>query len=192
MNKIIPAGIIQNIDNESGVNETAALIRFTTKHSSGIHPLAYMGAIGTNASSTNAVFVIGQRTAENAYSERLRIDPNGNVAIGTIDPKGSKLAVAGSIVAEKIKVKLQSAWPDYVFEEHYQLPSLLELEQFAKTNKHLPDMPKAEEVRREGIDVEEMNRKLLQKVEEITLFLIQQQKTIEQLQKEVLLLETQK
>ncbi|HEU4555609.1 MAG TPA: hypothetical protein VFS25_22375 [Chitinophaga sp.] len=173
---VFPNGIIQNITNESGVNETAALMRFTIKHSSGVYPIAYIGAIATSASASNAAFVIGQRTALNAYSERLRIDTNGNVGIGTTDSKGYKQAVAGDMIAEKIKVKQQSAWPDYVFADQYQLPSLQEVEQFVKTNKHLPDMPTAEEVKKEGMDVEEMNRKLLQKVEELTLYVIELKK----------------
>jgi hypothetical protein len=169
----IPKGIVQSIVNEFGVNETAALMRFTIKQGTGYHPPAYIGAVATSESSTNAVFVIGQRTSDNAYSERLRIDPNGNIGIGTTDPKGYKLAVAGNMIAEKIKVKLQSAWPDYVFGDQYQLPSLQEVEQYVKANKHLPDMPAAEAVKREGMDVEEMNRKLLQKVEELTLYVIE-------------------
>jgi len=97
---------------------------------------------------------------------------NGNVGIGTTDTEGYKLAVNGDAIFTKIKVKSYTAWPDYVFEEHYQLPSLLELEQFVKVNKHLPGMPVAEEVKKDGIDVEDMNRKLLHKVEELTLYLI--------------------
>jgi hypothetical protein len=110
---------------------------------------------------------------------------NGNVGIGTTDTKGYKLAVNGDAIFTKIKVKSFAAWPDYVFEEDYVLPALSEVEQFIKTNKYLPDIPSAKEVKENGIDVEEMNRKLLQKVEELTLYLIQQQKEITALKEQV-------
>ncbi|QJB30782.1 hypothetical protein HF329_05505 [Chitinophaga oryzae] len=87
------------------------------------------------------------------------------VGIGVTDTKGYKLAVGGSMIAERIKVKLQSAWPDYVFHETYRLPSLQELQQYIQTHRHLPDIPEAQEVAREGIDVGEMNKKLVQKIE---------------------------
>jgi len=179
---VVPNGILQNIDNESGVDGTAALLRFTIKAPSGIHPISYMGAVATGT-STSAI-VIGQRTT-NGYSERMRIDPNGNVAIGTIDPKGYKLAVAGTIITERIKVKLQSAWPDYVFQPEYKLPSLMELENFIKEHQHLPDVPSAEEVTKEGVDMGEMNKILLQKIEELTLHLIEQEKYRQAQDKEI-------
>jgi hypothetical protein len=107
---------------------------------------------------------------------------NGNVAIGTTDTKGYKLAVNGDAMFTRIKVKSYEAWPDYVFDEQYQLPSLHDVEQYIKTNRHLPDMPAAAEVKKEGMDVEEMNRKLLQKVEELTLYIIQQEKRLQELE----------
>jgi len=103
----------------------------------------------------------------------------GNVGIGTADPKGYKLAVAGNMIAESIKVQLQSSWADYVFDEDYELPKLNEIESFVKKNKHLPGIPSAAEVKSEGIDLGEMNEKLLKKIEELTLHLIEQNKTIE-------------
>ena len=110
---------------------------------------------------------------------------NGNVGIGTNDTKGYKLAVNGDAIFTKIKVKSLAAWPDYVFEGDYALPVLSEVEQFIKTNKYLPDMPSAKDVKENGMDVEEMNRKLLQKVEELTLYLIQQEKEITILKQQI-------
>lgn len=107
---------------------------------------------------------------------------NGNVGIGTLDTKGYKLAVAGSMIAERVKVKMQSAWPDYVFEKDYKLPSLQELEAYIQQHKHLPDVPVATEVAEKGLDLGEMNRVLLQKVEELTLHLIEQEKKIKALE----------
>ncbi len=105
----------------------------------------------------------------------------GNVGIGVTDTKGYKLAVGGSMIAEKIKVKLKTAWPDYVFAPEYTLPSLQEVEAHIKQYQHLPDMPSAKEVAAEGIDLGEMNRKLLQKVEELTLYIIDLKKEVEAL-----------
>ena len=109
----------------------------------------------------------------------LTINNNtGNVAIGGIDSKGYKLSVAGTMIAEKIKVKNQSAWPDFVFDADYQLPSLQSVENFIKANKHLPEIPSARDIARDDHDLAEMNKKLLQKVEELTLYLIDQQKQL--------------
>ncbi|MEM6831250.1 MAG: hypothetical protein AAF551_12110, partial [Bacteroidota bacterium] len=72
-------------------------------------------------------------------------------------------------------------WPDYVFAEDYNLPSIESIEQFIKSEKHLPEMPTAEEVAADGVALGEMNRLLLQKVEELTLYTIEQQKEIKQL-----------
>lgn len=109
---------------------------------------------------------------------------NGNVGIGVLDTQGYKLAVGGTMIAEKIKVKLQTAWPDFVFEKEYQLPSLTELAKYIADNKHLPGVPTAAEVK-DGMDVGEMNKVLLQKVEELTLHLIEQQEQIKKMQAEI-------
>lgn len=98
----------------------------------------------------------------------------GNVSVGTTSSQGHKLAVAGSVIAESVTVKLKSAWPDYVFEDNYKMKSLTEIEAFIKTNKHLPGMPNQKQVKEEGVNLGEMNRKLLEKVEELTLYLIQE------------------
>jgi len=116
-------------------------------------------------------------------------DANGNVSIGTTNPQGYKLAVAGSMIAESIKVKLQGAWPDYVFHDKYNLPSLNQVENFIKLNKHLPEIPSEAEIEKNGQNLGEMNSKLLKKVEELTLYLINQQKEIEVLKEKVLKLE---
>ncbi|GAA0548817.1 hypothetical protein [Chitinophaga japonensis] len=113
-----------------------------------------------------------------ATQGKMVLDQNGNLGIGTLDTKGYKLAVAGNMIAEKVKVKLQSGWPDYVFEEDYPLPPLAEVAAYVKANRHLPEMPTAGQIAEEGLDVGEMNKRLLQKVEELTLYIIEQQQQI--------------
>lgn len=125
-------------------------------------------------------------TMGTAGLERLRINSAGDVSIGTTDAKGYKLAVAGKIVAEEIKVKLQTNWPDYVFASNYQLPTLKETEQHIKEKGHLPGIPSAEEVKNNGVALGEMNAKLLQKIEELTLYIIQQQNEMVELKNEVI------
>ncbi|ACU03277.1 hypothetical protein [Pedobacter heparinus] len=102
---------------------------------------------------------------------------NGDVGIGTTDPKGYKLAVNGKIRAQEIKVEA-SPWPDYVFTKDYQLPTLQQTENHIKEKGHLPGIPSAEEVKANGIDLGEMNAKLLQKIEELTLHAIEQNRKI--------------
>ncbi|TKC56601.1 hypothetical protein FBD94_23090 [Pedobacter hiemivivus] len=105
----------------------------------------------------------------------------GNVAIGTNDTRGYKFAVNGNIRAKEIKIEVNN-WPDYVYTKSYPLPSLQETEKHIKEKGHLPGIPSAEEVKANGIDLGEMNAKLLQKIEELTLHLIEMEKknTIQQ------------
>jgi len=118
----------------------------------------------------------------------MEINPNnnidlyftdGNVGIGTIDTYGYALAVAGKIISTEVTVKEYANWPDFVFEDNYQLKSLASLENYINTNNHLPGVPTAKEVQNEGVKLGEMNAILLQKVEELTLYLIEQEKIIE-------------
>lgn len=106
----------------------------------------------------------------------INITNTGNVGIGTLTPQ-SEFSVNGTITAQRVKVT-QTGWADYVFHENYQLPSLAEVEAYVRSNQHLEGVPSAAEVEKEGIDVGEMNKKLLAKVEELTLYLIEQNKKI--------------
>lgn len=126
----------------------------------------------------------------NGFSFQTLGSGNGNVGIGTSDTKGYKLAVAGNMIAESVKVKLQGTWPDYVFAKSYKLPSLLEAEQHIKEKGHLQGIPSAEEVKANGIDLEEMNAKLLQKIEELTLHLIEQNKKMDLMKKDITILKS--
>jgi len=88
------------------------------------------------------------------------------------------LAVRGTAVMDRVKVKTYGGWPDFVFEEKYNLLPLPELEQFIKTNKHLPEVASAADVEKEGIDLGDNQKVLLKKVEELTLYLIEQNKKL--------------
>jgi hypothetical protein len=107
---------------------------------------------------------------------------SGNLGIGATDTKGYKLAVNGDAIFTKIKVKQHGNWPDYVFQETYQLPPLRDLENYIREHKHLPEVPSAEEVKKDGLDVGENQATLLKKIEELTLYLIEQNKRIEKLE----------
>lgn len=111
---------------------------------------------------------------------------NGNVAIGTSSTTDGfisyKLSVDGKVRATSVKV--YNDWADFVFEKDYTLPSLPEVESFILQNGHLKDIPSAEQVAKEGIDLGQMNKRLLQKVEELTLYVIALNKEIEALKKQ--------
>lgn len=105
-------------------------------------------------------------------------DASGNIGINTFNPKGYKFAVNGSAVATSMTVKLNSAWPDYVFNPTYQLPSLSEVKAYIDQNQHLPEIPSDQEIAKDGLNLGEMNKLLLKKVEELTLYLIEKDKEV--------------
>jgi hypothetical protein len=125
--------------------------------------------------------------------ERMRIIASGNVGIGSTNPD-EKLTVKGKIHAEEIKVDL-AVPADYVFEKYYtgksklksdySLQTLAEIESFTKENHHLPNIPSAQEIQQNGLLLGEMSNVLLQKIEELTLYAIEQNKVIEELKAQV-------
>ncbi|WP_418498949.1 hypothetical protein [Flagellimonas sp.] len=108
------------------------------------------------------------------------IDGTGNIGIGTQTPGSWKLAVKGKIRAEEIKV--ETGWADYVFADGYRLPSLEEVDRHIKEKGHLINIPSAKEVEENGIELGEMNKLLLEKIEELTLYTIHQEKKLEEME----------
>jgi len=113
----------------------------------------------------------------NPNFEAVRIDRYGNVGVGTTSPD-AKLAVNGTIHAKEVKVDL-TGWPDYVFKEDYNLPTLEEVEKYIKEKGHLINTPSAKEVEENGIELGKMNKLLLEKIEELILYTLQQQRELE-------------
>ncbi|MDZ4748559.1 MAG: hypothetical protein SH808_08730 [Saprospiraceae bacterium] len=113
----------------------------------------------------------------------INIDPAGNIAMGTPDPlPGYKLAVNGSIKAKELVIETVG-WPDYVFGKNYHLMSLADIEKFIQLNHHLPNIPSAGEIEKSGIPVGEMQQKMMEKIEELTLHAIELNRRIEELER---------
>jgi hypothetical protein len=167
------------------VNETKAIKMF------------YQGSWGTPSFASNFRYIDISSTEEgnifqlNAYGLGIGYNPpsygsndrlyiNGNVGIGTINP-GYKLDVIGTIRSREVKVDLLGA--DFVFEKDYKLMPLNELEKFIRKQKHLPEIATAKQMETNGVELGKLNSKLLQKTEELTLYIIEQNKKIELIEK---------
>jgi hypothetical protein len=118
-----------------------------------------------------------------SFSCSIATSNDGNVGIGTTIPD-QKLTVKGKIHAEEVIVDLNVPVADYVFKPNYKLMPLPEVEQFVKANSHLPEIPSATEISKNGLSMGEMQNKLLQKVEELTLYVIELKKEIETMKKQ--------
>ena len=143
------------------------------------------GYLKTNKPNMELIIGAGQ------WGENMYLKPDGRVGIGSYCfPTDVKLAVKGVIMATELRIKPFETnscfvWPDYVFEANYKLLPLKEVEAYIIKNKHLPEIPSAKEVTEQGIPVGELNAKLLKKMEEITLYLIQIEKDNEKLRTQV-------
>lgn len=135
-------------------------------------PLSNTVSVTTNAGS-------GGGTVDPVWSESGSVASyTGDVAIGASNvPSGYKLAVEGKIRTREIRVD-QDTWPDYVFDKDYDLPSLEEIKRHIDEKGHLPNIPSAQEVKENGVELGEMNRLLLEKIEELTIYLLDQRAEI--------------
>jgi hypothetical protein len=120
------------------------------------------------------------------YYTSTHLQLNGRMGINSPVQPGHTLSVNGTIGCKKVVVTLDDVdWPDFVFSDDYKLPVLSDIETYVNENKHLPGVPTAAEVKENGQDLGEMNAILLQKIEELTLLMIAQQKEIDALKKQV-------
>ena len=154
----------------------------------------YIGADPTSGriilANTNANATAG---AFNALQDKMWIANDGTVSMGSSNlnaenntlGSGYKLKVFGKIISEEVRVQLKTAWPDYVFEKNYHKLSIDELEKYVTLNKHLPNIPSAKEIENDGQHLGEIQRKMLEKIEELSLYVIE-------LKKEIDLLKTKK
>jgi hypothetical protein len=124
---------------------------------------------------------IGSNGGVEPSSGAININLSGQVGIGTTNTAGYLLAVNGSAIFTKAVVKLNSNWPDYVFKKEYLLPSLKKVEEYITLNNRLPGMPSADSVQTNGVDLGSTQAKLLEKIEELTLYTIDLQKQVDQL-----------
>lgn len=130
--------------------------------------------MGTYSSNINGKFIVRV-----GGSDRMIVDGTG-VGIGTTTAAaGYLLRLGGKMICEEVKVKLSGNWPDYVFNTDYKLKSLPDVEQFILANKHLPGIPSAKEIETNGIEVGDMQKKMMEKIEELTLYVIELHKQIE-------------
>jgi len=166
---------------------------------SNIGPSLFMKGTNNNTSFSARIALLGNggangdlaflTSATDGYNQKetMRITHNGSVGIGTTNPGIYKLAVVGDtgIIAEKVTIKLASQWPDYVFNKEYKLPTLKEVEKQIKEKGHLKNIPSAKEVDENGIELGNISKNLLEKIEELTLYTIQQEKKLEKQNKEI-------
>jgi hypothetical protein len=130
--------------------------------------------IRDNANAMDVIIIEANSSPNTIY-----INAEGNLGIGTNVP-AEKLSVNGNIKCKQVEVTL-TGWSDFVFDDTYDLMPLAELEKYINTNNHLPDVPSAEEVLTQGANLGEMDAILLQKIEELTLYMIELKKENEQL-----------
>ncbi|HOY06807.1 MAG TPA: hypothetical protein PLO67_15465 [Saprospiraceae bacterium] len=144
------------------------------------------GAIMECNPATGWVYLVqNSNTSANAiptHTHPFSVAANGNVLIGTTTDQGYKLAVNGNLLAKEIRV--QSDWADYVFADDYHLRPLAEVETFIADNDHLPDIQPACEIQENGLDLAATTTKMMAKIEELTLYLIDQNKRLEKLEAE--------
>lgn len=168
---------LQLLSSNGGSNGSALIITNENKHWS----------FHQKTSAQNNRLDIGYLLANSGdipanQSISMSFSTGGNIGIGTTSPT-DKLSVNGTIRSKKVKVDA-NGWPDYVFAPNYELRSLSEVEKYIKVNQHLPEVPAAKEIETNGLDLGAMDATLLKKVEELTLYLIQESKEKDDLKKE--------
>lgn len=155
-----------------------------TNHSGPNGSTFYNTKLFVNKAATHALSVFNTDTSA-AGVENFVVYGDGRAAFGTnYVPSGYRMAVFGKILSEEVVVELRASWPDYVFKKEYKLLPLAELDKFVKKESHLPEVPSAEQVEQSGIELAKLNTVLLKKVEELTLYVIELNKQVEELKKQ--------
>ncbi|MDN3581381.1 hypothetical protein [Mucilaginibacter flavus] len=157
--------LVFDISNRNGGTLVTAIFNGT-----GVYPPQWGGTLPTSA---------------NAGGLYPLVVNMGNVGINTIDTKGYKFAVNGNAIATSMTVKLYANWPDFVFKPDYELPALTDIKTYIDQNHHLPEIPSEQEVAQNGLNLGEMNRLLLKKMEEMTLYMVEAKEEINELKKQV-------
>ncbi len=127
---------------------------------------------------------IGVGTDPPLFNSPDKLYVSGNVGIGTIAPD-AKLTVKGNVHAQEVKVDLNVPGPDYVFEKNYKIRPLKEVVDYISANNHLPEIPSAKAMAQNGLNLGELNMQMLKKIEELTLYLIEKDAQVQNLQKQV-------
>jgi hypothetical protein len=150
------------------------------------------------ANTQNGFIMLGSETGGNVVIDNNEIIARNNGAISTLFmqnnggavqigstgvPTGYLLSVAGKAICTELRVQLTGAWPDYVFDSKYQLPSFDKLRQYINENKHLPNIPAAKDIEKSGMDVGDMQRRMMEKIEELTLYVLELEKKVSALEK---------
>ncbi len=123
----------------------------------------------------------------NGVVSRLVLNNGGGaVQIGSaVTPTGYSFSVNGKAICEELKIQDSSNWPDYVFHHDYKLESLGELREYIKENNHLPNIPSAVDVEKDGIEIGDMQKRMMEKIEELTLYVLQLEEKTKNLETEI-------
>ncbi|MFI5163411.1 MAG: hypothetical protein ACHQHN_19180 [Sphingobacteriales bacterium] len=156
----------------------------TFNASSGSSPYTW-NIWGDPSGPANGSLYIGQTITNPTTGATMTFQTNGNVGIGTTNPQGYKLAVNGSAIATSMTVKLYANWPDYVFKRDYHLPKLTDIKTYIDANHRLPEMPSEQQIAKDGLNLGEMNKLLVKKIEELTLYMFKEDKRNDALQSQV-------
>jgi hypothetical protein len=193
-NTAVRLGVLSgNLQLDGSVNVSYQMGIGTTAPLSKLHIPA-----GSDASlSSHGYFMLGPSSGENIVFDNNEIiarnnggtatlvlqNNGGSVRIGSAAvPAGYHFAINGKMICEELKIQMSGSWPDYVFGENYKLKSLDELRNFIAQNKHLPNIPAAADVEKNGLEVGDMQKRMMEKIEELTLYVLQLEEKINKLE----------
>ena len=172
-----------------GSNQTGAFGKFTVATLNNSYGISHLGEggnilatrMGGTSAGIGTFSPTNMRIFSNGISAIFIAEATGNVGIGTDNPT-YKLSVNGNIRSKEIVV--ETGWADYVFDEHYNLKPLDEVEKYIQQHNHLPNIPTAKEIETNGLNLGDTQKKMMEKIEELTLYLIEANKRIEKLEQQ--------